>query len=117
MPTMRPSHDMIHFYGLKLLATKVALVGAKKFFKQTQTDKWRLVDSASNGPKIVKDVLWMRMIESQEGLRMPNGCRWFYYIPFSFDNEPHIYKFRVNPLVEYIAEAYPTKNVWSFHSY
>lgn len=109
--------DQIKIFGIKLLMTKVALVGAEKFFRQTQIDKWNLPDSASNGPKIVTDVLWMRMLEESEGMRLPNCCRLFYYIPFSFENTPRIYKFRVNPLVEYIAEAYPTEDVWSFHSY
>ena len=107
--------DKIRLFGLSLLKTKLAMVGPEEFFRQTQIYNWNVTE-AMNSLKTVKDVLWMRVVEASEGMRLPNGCRWFYYIPF-WKPAPRIYRFRVNPLAEYIAEAYPTGNVWSFHSY
>jgi hypothetical protein len=95
--------DMIHVYGVNLLMTKISLVGSERFFKQTQIDKRRVPD-AMMGLKVVKDVLWMRMLETSEGMKLPNGCRWFYYISF-WGSKPKFYRFR-----------YPATTKWSIHS-
>lgn len=111
--------DQIKIFGIKLLMTKVALVGAEKFFRQTQIDKWNLPDSAGNGPKIVSDVLWMRMLEESEGMRLPNGCRLFYYVPFRFTPPVRLYRFRVNPTLDCMSlpDYYPATTKWEIHSY
>jgi hypothetical protein len=109
--------DQIKIFGIKLLMTKVALVGAEKFFRQTQIDKWNLPDSAGNGPKIVTDVLWMRMLEASEGMKLPNGCRWFYYISF-WGSKPKFYRFRTNPILDCmnLQDVYPATTKWTIHS-
>ncbi len=110
--------DQIKIFGIKLLMTKVALVGAEKFFRQTQIDKWSLPDSTGNGPKIVTDVLWMRMLEESEGMRLPNGCRLFYYVPF-WKSVPRIYRFRINWTLDCanLQDWYPPTTQWSMYSY
>lgn len=95
--------DMIHVYGVNLLMTKISLVGSERFFKQTQLDKRRMPD-AMMGLKVVKDVLWMRMLEASEGMKLPNGCRWFYYISF-WGSKPKFYRF-----------GYPATTKWTIHS-
>ena len=108
--------DMIHVYGMNLLMTKLSLVGPEKFFKQTQIDKWTVTDAMS-GLKIVKDVLWMRMLEASEGMKLPNGCRWFYYISF-WGSKPKFYRFRTNPVLDCmnLQDFYPATTKWSIHS-
>lgn len=108
--------DIIRTYGVNLLMTKVSLVGPEEFFKQTQIDKWNVTKSMS-GLKIVKDVLWMRMMEVSEGMKLPNGCRWFYYIPF-WGGKPKFYRFRTNPILDCmnLQDFYPAATKWTIHS-
>ena len=108
--------DIIHIYGVNLLMTKISLVGSEQFFKQMQINKWRVID-AMKGLKVVKDVLWMRMLETSEGMKLPNGCRWFYYISF-WGNRPKFYRFRTNPILDCmnLPDMYPSKTKWSIHS-
>lgn len=107
--------DVIRAYGVNLLMTKLSLVGPEKFFKQTQIDNWNITD-AMTGLKIVKDVLWMRMMEVSEGMKLPNGCRWFYYILF-WGSKPKFYRFRANPMVDCIEDFYPAATKWTIHSF
>ena len=108
--------DVIHVYGVNLLMTKISLVGSERFFKQTQIDKRRVPD-AMMGLKVVKDVLWMRMLETSEGMKLPNGCRWFYYISF-WGSKPKLYRFRTNPLLDCmnLQDVYPATTKWTIHS-
>lgn len=108
--------DVIRAYGVNLLMTKVSLVGPEEFFKQTQIDKWNVTKSMS-GLKIVKDVLWMRMMEVSEGMKLPNGCRWFYYISF-WGSKPKFYRFRTNPILDCmnLQDFYPATTKWTIHS-
>lgn len=108
--------DMIHVYGVNLLMTKISLVGSGQFFKQTQLDKRRVPD-VMMGLKVVKDVLWMRMLEMSEGMKLPNGCRWFYYISF-WGSKPKFYRFRTNPILDCmnLQDVYPATTKWTIHS-
>ena len=108
--------DVIRAYGVNLLMTKVSLVGAEGFFRQTQIDKWNVTD-AMTGLKIVKDVLWMRMMEVSEGMKLPNDCRWFYYISF-WGSKPKFYRFRTNPILDCmnLQDFYPATTKWTIHS-
>ena len=108
--------EIVRIFGLNLIRTKLQLVGPKEFFRQTQIDNMAFADRVSTGLRVIKDVLWMRLLEESEGMRLPNGCRWFNYIPFTFEPELRIYRFRVNPVVKNIADAYPTNDAWSLHS-
>lgn len=109
--------DIVRIYGINLIRTKLQLVGPKEFFRQTQIDDMTLADRVKTGLRVIKDVLWMRLLEESEGMRLPNGCRWFNYIPFTFEPRPRIYKFRVAPKVESVEDAYPAGSNWSVHSY
>ena len=109
--------DNVRIFGLNLLRTKLALVGPEEFFRQTQIDNWKAT-SMVTGLKTVKDVLWMRMLEASEGMKLPNGCRWFYYIPF-WGSRPKFYRFRTNPMLDCmnLQDFYPAATKWSVHGF
>ena len=80
--------DKIKYYGANLLMTKLKLVGDPlEFFRQMDIYKWSLPDTMYP-LKVIKDILWMRLLEQSEGMKLPNGCRWFCYTKFWGDVFP-----------------------------
>lgn len=109
--------------------TKLKLCNSpEEFFRAVQIKQWDLIKSASSGIKIYKDVLWMRLLELSEGMKLPNGCRFFVYIPFwkeVFPKGKKYYRFRSlvvrtlpeNPDIVVDIPEDVTKRPWSIHSY
>ena len=121
--------DIIREWGLKLILTKIKLVGGpEEFFRQVQIKKWNLAENTSSGLKIYKDVLWMRLLEESEGMRLPNGCRFFAYIPFwkeVFPRGKKYYRFKDVRVFEQIRDESDlmfknsdiSKRPWEYHAY
>ena len=110
---MDQKSDLIKMYGLKLMVTKLKIIGdPMAFFRQVQIYKWDILKEMT-GLKIIDNVLWMLMINT-EGLRMPNGCRWFDYIPFFSNIYPkgkRYYRFTASNTEDDASKA------WTFHSF
>lgn len=87
--------DIIREWGYKLFFTKLKMCGGDglEFFRQLQIKKWNISESVSHCLKVYKDVLWMRLLEANEGMKLPNGCRMPIYIPF-YSLAPNWYRFR-----------------------
>lgn len=102
--------DIIKEWGLKLLLTKLKLTGDPlEFFRQLQIKSWNLQSNCSSGIKVYKDVLWMRLFEMSEGIKLPNGCKFFTYVPFwgsAFQHGKKFYRFRK-----------AGSKVWEYHSF
>ena len=110
--------DAIREFGIRLLMTKLKLVGSPiEFFRQTQIKHWNVAESVSHCTKVYKDVLWMRMLEESEGMRLPNGCRLPIFIPFY--SKIKYYRFRnLVPRHDYVIEnmeEYIKTRPWSYH--
>ena len=112
--------DIIREYGIKLIMTKLKLVGKDQFFYQTQLRDRDLVYEVSHGMKVIKDCLWMRMLEISEGMRLPNGCKTFGYVKFFSDVFPkgkRFYKFRSLIGDEDVVKRRIETNTWEFKSF
>lgn len=99
---------VIKSYGLRLLRTKFFYAGGPlEFFRAVELEH-RSVTEAMSGLKVWPDVLWMRVLEASEGMKFPNGCKWFDYVPFWGDIFPRgkrYYRIRYG------------KNPWVYHSF
>ena len=95
-------------YGAKLLKTKIALAGGGlAVFRAVES--WSVIDEATTGLKVYNDILWMRLLEASEGMKLPNGCRWFSYNSVLGEVFPHGKRY-------YRIRKAGAKN-WEYHSF
>ncbi len=90
------SRDTVKFMGMKLLYTQLSIVKGDGLRVFRSLSKPKLLQRVSSGLFVYDNVLWMRMIEIDKGMRLPNGARYFAYTPFWKPKErKRIYKFQM----------------------
>ena len=87
------SRYTVKLMGMKLLYThlKTARGDGMKVFRSLSRPN--TVNRSSSGLYVYDNVLWMRMVEIDKGIRLPNGAMWFDYTPFWKPMKKRIYKY------------------------
>lgn len=88
--------SLVRFMGAKLVFGLLNSADGDQMRVFRSISKANTIMRASSGLYIYENVLWMRMLEVSEGMRMPNGAKWFGYVPFwkeAFPKGKRFYKF------------------------
>jgi hypothetical protein len=100
----------VKFMGIKLVLALLNSAKGDTMRMLHDISKPKTIERASNGLIIYDNVLWMRVFEAKTGKAMPNGAKWFEYIPFWKPDMPkgkRLYVFRKNLTPVDVNAAYP----------
>lgn len=87
------------FMGVKLIFALINAANGDVRKMLHDISKPNLIQRASSGLMVYENVLWMRMFEVRTNRRLPNGAKWFEYVPFWKPGMPkgkRLYVFRKN---------------------
>ena len=102
--------QFVKFMGIKLVYALMNSANGDTKKMLHDISKPKTIERASNGLIVYDNVLWMRVFEAKTGKAMPNGAKWFEYIPFWKPDMPkgkRLYVFRKNLTPADVNAAYP----------
>lgn len=100
----------VKFMGIKLVYALMNSANGDTKRMLHDISKPKTIERVSNGLIVYENVLWMRVFEAKTGKAMPNGAKWFEYIPFWKPDMPkgkRLYVFRKNLTPVDVNAAYP----------
>ena len=100
----------VKFMGIKMVLALLNSANGDTKRMLRDISKPKTIERAANGLIVYDNVLWMRVFEAKTGKAMPNGAKWFEYIPFWKPDMPkgkRLYVFRKNPTPVDVNAAYP----------
>lgn len=101
---------LVKFMGIKLVYALLNSAKGDTVRMLHDISKPKTIERVSSGLTIYSNVLWMRVFEARTGATMPNGARFFCYVPFWKPDMPkgkRIYVFRKNLTPVDVDAAYP----------
>lgn len=113
--TRKPENDgrgakFVKFMGIKLVFALMNASNGDTKRMLHDISKPKTLERVGSGLTVYKNVLWMRVFEAHTGKAMPNGAKWFEYVPFWKPDMPkgkRLYVFRKNPTPVDVNAAYP----------
>lgn len=113
--TRKPENDgqgakFVKFMGIKLVLALINSAKGDTVRMLHDISKPKLIERTANGLTVYENVLWMRVFEAKTGKAMPNGAKWFEYVPFWKPDMPkgkRLYVFRKNLTPVDVNAAYP----------
>ncbi|MBR5298997.1 MAG: hypothetical protein IKU36_01965 [Bacteroidales bacterium] len=113
--TRKPKNDgqgakLVKFMGIKLVLALLNSAKGDTVKMLHDISKTKTIERASSGLSIYENVLWMKVFEVKTGRMMPNGGKWFDYVPFWKPDMPkgkRLYVFRKNLTPVDVNAAYP----------
>ncbi len=98
------------FMGIKLVLALLNSAKGDSVKMLNDISKPKTIERASSGLNVYENVLWMKVFEARTGRMMPNGGKWFDYVPFWKPDMPkgkRLYVFRKNIKPVDVSECYP----------
>lgn len=98
------------FMGIKLILALLNSAKGDTVKMLNDISKPKTIERASSGLNVYENVLWMKVFEVKTGRMMPNGGKWFDYVPFWKPDMPkgkRLYVFRKNIKPVDVSAFYP----------